>query len=364
MLLVTFHGGSSAGSINNVFAYATSGPNSGALLTNSALAPPGGGSLSELRAMTLANGHLYVANGARRTSNVLCYSLPPVLLTPPGGLNFTFLSTVVAATFSDKGHFETAIAHPFGIAAVGDLLYVSNQDTNVVAQVSLANDGENGALGQGCQSKFLSKLFPPAAFLDGTFVASQIGKLHDVKIEAPDVPKTDGGLGVAFNGDRVQNSARDVAIANDILFVCDEPDHSVNMYALPKGAFLSASASLATMPTHLTIYNSGLWVSAGPNLFWGQLPVSAIGAQLTLQRIASFPQHIGGIAFDNPASPATLYFPLQISPGGANGGSIQTCTVTQSSPATAPTLSNQQTFVASGPDTFQDTPEFVLYLPD
>jgi hypothetical protein len=47
---------------------------------------------------------------------------------------------VIAETLSKKGHSETAICHPFGMAFDGGgNCYVSNQDTNLVAQVALGS---------------------------------------------------------------------------------------------------------------------------------------------------------------------------------------------------------------------------------
>ena len=131
MLLVTFHGGPSPG-IDNVFAYSTP---TCSQLTQTALATAKGITLSELRAMVLADGQLYVANGAESQSQILCY-------TPPAsGSTFTYKSTVIGPTIS-KGDFETSIAHPFGIAFDGQwTCYVSNQDTNVVAQVGPVSQG-------------------------------------------------------------------------------------------------------------------------------------------------------------------------------------------------------------------------------
>src|ERR1022692_463543 len=140
--------------------------------------------------MVLANGNLYVANGAKSISTILCYAVPA------SGSAFSFVSTVIGPTLSKKLHFETSIAHPFGIAFDGaDTCYVSNQDTNVVAQVNLTSSGQTGTLGTGCQSAYLNKLFPsPAVFLDGTYVASQTGALDDVDVTATSVPLVDGGL--------------------------------------------------------------------------------------------------------------------------------------------------------------------------
>jgi hypothetical protein len=59
MLLVTFHGGSKG--INNIYAYNSDGT----VASKAALEQPKQGTLSELRAMVLANGLLYVANDAK-----------------------------------------------------------------------------------------------------------------------------------------------------------------------------------------------------------------------------------------------------------------------------------------------------------
>jgi hypothetical protein len=245
------------------------------------------------------------------------------------------------------------------------LCYVSNQDTNVVAQVNLSNGGQDGSLGTGCQSAYLTKHFPPPAeFLDGTYVASQKGHLHNVTIVAPDVPAKRRGLGVTFDSSKVQNSVRDVAITSGFLFVCDEPDSVINMYSLADGAFIGSSNMLTGKPTYLAIQNGGLYVSAGSQLYWGQLPSSAQGTALSLQAIALMPPSgdtIGGVSFAPPAG--MVYIPFQGGTGGANGGSIYSYSVTQSSPSTLPVFSNPSEFVSSGSSTFEDTPEFVLYIP-
>ena len=255
MLLVTFHGGT--GGINNVYAYNTTDKT---LMTDTALAAHPGVTLSELRSMMMFQGNLYVANGAKDTSNLLCYG------TPASGPSFPYLSTVVTATFSKKkGHFKTSIAHPFGIAFDGGAnCYVSNQDTNVVALVTLSPDKQSGSLGTGCRSGYLTQLYPPPdVFLDGTFVASQVGDLHDVKITATDVSRSHGGLAVEKDSSgKTHNSVRGVAVANGILFVCDEPDSAVNLYQLSDGAFLGSGPVGSDKPTHLVIYDGGLWVSA------------------------------------------------------------------------------------------------------
>ncbi len=367
MLLVTFHGGSGSGSINNVFAYDTTKPGSLTLLSSGALRQTGDVQLSELRGMVTAGGYLYVANGAKATSNVLCFQHQP----SEKPYHFAKVSTVIAETRSKKGHFETAISHPFGMAFDGrGNCYVSNQDTNVVAQVALGSSGQSGSLGSGCQSPYLTRLFPPpgGVFLDGTYVASQVGDLHDVEVTATNVPPADGGLSVSIDkkSGKVQNSVRDVAIANGILFVCDEPSEIVRMYALADGTYLGASDPLGGKPTHLAIQNGGLFAVAGALLYFCPLPASAGGASLAFQKVAVTPPEgntMGGISFAAGSS-LTVYVPFQGGTGGANGGSIYSYTVEQSSPSALPVFSSPTLLVSSGKSTFEDTPEFVLYVPD
>jgi len=207
----------------------------------------------------------------------------------------------------------------------------------------------------------LKSLFPTGTFLDGTFVASQVGTLPDVSVAATAVPAGDGGLGVNFDGNgKVKNSVRDVAIAGGILFVCDEPGKVVNFYALTDGRYLGSSTALSASPTHLAIAGGGLYVSAGSALYWAQLPPSPPPPSLALQAISVMPptagEKIGGIAFNDDFS--KIYIPFQQGTGGNDpGGSIYSYGLSQQSPSQLPTLSNAVALVSS----LKDTPEFVLH---
>lgn len=346
MLLVSFHGGP-AGK-NNIHAYSKAGET----LSTKALADPGPGALSEVRSMVEANGFLYVANGGKRTSDMLCYQRngnASAMGKPPSDALFELKATLIGSTLNE-GMFTTAIAHPFGIAFAGSTTcYVSNQDTNVVAQVALSNGGQAGTLGTGSQSAYLTTLFPKGTFLDGTFVASQDGKLPGVAVVAQNVAGSNGGLGVTCTCDaanskhkKVRHSVRDVAIANGILFVCDEVDQKIKLYNLNDGTLLSATGKLDGKPTHLAIEKEGLYVSAGSLLFWAALPLpdGPSSPRLTLARVTITPpttnDTIGGISFDEN----TLYVPFQAGTGGEGadkaGGSVWTYTVTQSGSAARP----------------------------
>jgi hypothetical protein len=276
---------------------------------------------------------------------------------PRSGTQFENAGTLIGPTLSKKGHFETSIAHPFGIvfenAAIRN---ISNQDTNVVSQV----DVTGGSL--GAVSPYLKDLFPTGTFLSGTYVASQVGSLPDVNVLTTAVDHVHGGLGVSFDSSgKVRNSVRDVAIANGILFVCDEPEKVVDLYALADGRYLGSSTALSTSPTHLATNNGGLYVSAGSNLYWGPLPQSASAASISLQAVALTPPSskdplkIGGISFDGASR---LYIPFQEGTGDSKkaGGSIYGYGVSSQNP---PVPTGGTAFVASLPD----TPEFVLYWP-
>lgn len=362
MLLVTFHGGASPG-INNVYAYDT---DSNTLLSDAALRNIDASKLSELRALVSYNGYLYVANGAKSISNVLTFEHQATEKPQ----HFAYVADFVDATVS-KGDFETAIAHPYSIAFDGaGFAYVSNQDTNVVAQVVVGANFQTGTLNPGCQSAYLisqeKNIFPggTCVFVPGTFVASQRGALDGVGITATNVPAQYGGLAVSPASGKVQNSVRDVVVANGMLFVCDEPQQVIRIYAVTNGNYLGASAALPDKPTHLTVQNGGLYVSAGSGLYWSQLPASSATPALNFQSIltATGSDKIGGIAFNQSNATATVYVCFQQGTGGAVGGSIQIYSFAQPACGTTPVFTATGT-LASSPTDFKDTPEFALFVP-
>jgi hypothetical protein len=195
-------------------------------------------------------------------------------------------------------------------------------------------------------------------------VASQIGKLDHVGVTATDVGDHYGGLAVYPTTGAVQNSVRDVAVVNGMLFVCDEPSQIVRIYALPNGDYLGSSAKLADKPTHLTVENGGLYVSAGSGLYWSALPMASNAPGLNFVSVLTAASgSIGGISFNQSNGSATVYVCLQAGTGGPVGGSIQAYSVVQTSAGSAPVLT-AGAVIASSPKDFGDTPEFCLYLPD
>ena len=96
MLLISFHGGSTGN--NNLAAYETP---SGTLLTDAALTADPRGQLSELRTMVVQNNQLYVASGAKATSQILCYGLPDATGS------CAFVSLVIGPELTSSGNFDS-----------------------------------------------------------------------------------------------------------------------------------------------------------------------------------------------------------------------------------------------------------------
>ncbi len=83
--------------INNVWAYDEEHPSNPPLKN---ILNPQKETLSELRGLTLANGYLYVVNGSKDQSDVLCFSSDL-----QGSLSYTFQSLFISSSL--------AIDHPF-----------------------------------------------------------------------------------------------------------------------------------------------------------------------------------------------------------------------------------------------------------
>lgn len=95
------------------------------------------------------------------------------------------------------------------------------------------------------------------------------------------------------------------------------------------------------------------------------LPANSASPALRLQQVLTAPtaNTIGGIAFNPSDASAIVYMCFQLGTGTAVGGSIGAYTWSEGRSGTGPSFTNGAVF-ASSPANFQDTPEFVLYLPD
>jgi len=252
MLFVTFHQ-----AVSNVYAYDDNGillnPTSPNVLNSS------GQTLDELRGIYLQNGYLYVINGGKKVSNILCFK--------GSGTNYTYARTFISNPTNGP------IDHPFALAMDGNgHCFVSNQDCNVVAALNMATDTQATLV--TTPSAFLQAVYPSGSFLTGTLVSSSNGTLPNVPATTP-VPQVLGGLDVSIvssNGsDKVQNSVRDVAYDGGILFVLDEPGGLVRSYNAATGQPLVVSNPVDS-PTHLLIQGSTMYVSAGNQVFTSPIP--------------------------------------------------------------------------------------------
>jgi hypothetical protein len=361
MLLVTFHGTSTG--IPNVYAYSTTTGqlNTPTALTGITLKNP------ELRGLVYANSYLYVVNGEKSVSNILCFQ-PPA----PGSTlyQFTYVCDFLDASFSSKGHFQNSIGHPYALEFDGQgFCYVSNQDTNVVAQAMVASNSKTASIRNGCQSKYLNgqPQFCPkggCVYLDGTFAASEDGALPDVETAATNVPSQYGSLSVDFSGSgssqKVQNSVRDVAVVGGVLLVCDEPSKLIRLYSVKDGTYLGSGPTLPASPTHMAVSATGLYVSAGGQIYWSALASSPTPLSLVFTAVLPTPlpnpnYKVGGTTFNSGGS--TIYVAFQDGTGTTGSGAIYTYSIQE---GTMPVLASPTMFASIS----SDTPEFVLFVPD
>ncbi len=219
MLLITFHGQSAnappdPSHINNIYGYDEQAVNPAGqpkVYPNVLSVSNGATPLSELRAIALVDGLLYVANGGKSVSNVLTFS-------QVAGTSPAFGSPQVFIPSS------ATIDHPFGITSLGPATtggpstwWVSNQDSNVVAMVTspspytqanpLPESGPSGtylqalltALNDQHPAKHQEPKPWPATFLPGSFVASNSNQKPLPEVSVVATPW--GGLSAAIGPD-------------------------------------------------------------------------------------------------------------------------------------------------------------------
>src|SRR5258708_26870318 len=180
--------------------------------------------LAELRGMLYANGLLYVASGAKKASGVYCF-------TPAAFPNFGNQQTFITSKVP-------AISHPFSFTyqslAGGQTQrwYITNQDTNVVATLIARSPyygsgvepptwANNALYLHALLQDLAAQSNPPVLnFLDGTFVASaQAGAWLP---DTTPVDPSSRGLSSSVKSGKAQNSLRDVALYNGVLYLADQ----------------------------------------------------------------------------------------------------------------------------------------------
>lgn len=336
MFFVSFHGGD--GAVNNIYAYDDAGnllnpSNPGVLNVHK---PE---DLSELRDFCFQYGYLYVANGSKHVDNILCFS--------GSGTTYQKVSDFV---YGGSGkHDVVSINHPFALVFDGSAhCYVSNQDSDVVAMLNVSSNYQTAMPGDLPQY-LTQRPFDKGKFLAATFVASSYGCLPNVPPTTP-VPINMGGLDVAIIEGKVQNSVRDVALYDGILYVADEPGNVIRLYDSATATPLGISNQVIE-PVHLLIQNGVIYVSAGTEVLSGTCPAvpvqspSPTNVCLTLtSRITGLPGQASGMTFD---------------PGGNFYVAIRTKTpqITKYTSFTSPPTTFNQ-------EALPDAPEFIAYVPD
>jgi hypothetical protein len=276
MLFVTFHE-----TIPTIYGYDEQNPTSPA--NQNVLTPDAAVQLSELRGMLLANGFLYVVNGGKSTSNIVCYALSS---TP---YEYTYQSVFTPSI--------GAITHPFDCTfrSVGSPIveywYVPNQDSNVVSVLvsetpyTSSTPTSATAYLAALQTALQNAKSPIGnlGFLTSTFVPTAL-----VGAEIPQQITVDplwGGLTPVFGSSdaepaasaeddakkkkklKVQNSVRGVVCSNNVLYVADEGGSAVRMYDPGTGVPLGSTP--VSGPVHLVQQNGVLYVTTSKTVLYG-----------------------------------------------------------------------------------------------
>jgi hypothetical protein len=255
MLLVTFHGGQNL--VNNVYAYNDSGgdPLEKKVLKGADYCLKD----AELRCLVFAFGHLYVANGRKDSNTILRFK--------GAGTRYEFNG--VFASREGVGAINSLL-HPYAVVFDGSTYcYISNQDTNVVARLQLSD---------GSGKTVTPAPIPPALplggkFFQGTFVACSLGQLPGLPPTTP--VATSQGLAVRVIDGKIQHSVRDLALVNDVLYVCDEAANSVKVYH-SDGRLKLKSKNTAKGPAHLLAHAGRLFASGDDAIMAAPLGESSL----------------------------------------------------------------------------------------
>jgi hypothetical protein len=305
MLFVTFHG-----TIGNIYGFDETKPGSKPI--ENLLEIPSS-QLSELRGMLFANGFLYVVNGSKTVSNILC-------CTPDPNHKYHYMQKSVFIS-----NALPAVNHPFDIAFRDgpnqtQIWYVSDQDSNVVATFTSPSPYDSASAGR-CE--YLSALLTalqnaksPLAgpgFLEASFIPTSL-----VGAEIPEqttVAPSWGGLTPIFNPpnstgsvsekkhekQKVQNSVRGVALSEGVLYVADEGGSAVRMYDAATGVPLGSTA--LDRPVHLVVHSGNLYVTSGDSIFCG----SCVTLPATIPAVPASDQFSGVSALPPYPAPPSGY---------------------------------------------------------
>ena len=248
MFYLTFHGGSSSSSLNNIHIY----NDDGSAGKPDKLLPQGSPTLSELRSFAFVDG-LLVVNGDKKYSQLLQYTASG---TPPV---YSYSQTWANPDIN-------SVDHPFDFAFDGNgNCYVSSQDTGVVTILSAP--GKVGSI----PSALTQDAVPSSDYLQGTFVAAASDDLPNISVNASVAVAQPLGLAVEIKSGKMSNSVRGLAYWNGALLVADEVAGMVKAYSVADGSLIAAITGLDS-PVHLLINGSILYISTGQGVMQAPLP--------------------------------------------------------------------------------------------
>jgi hypothetical protein len=276
MLFVTFHE-----TVATIYGYDEHNLKSPAI--QNVLTPSTSVNLSELRGMLLANGLLYVVNGGKSTSNIVCYA--------PSGTAYQY---TYQGVFAPGG---ATVSHPFDCTFRSvtspslQYWYVPNQDSNVVAvfisQTPYTSSTPTSATSylaalqtalQNANSPIANDGFLTATFVPTAVVGAEIpqqitvdplwGGLTPVLSSSDAEPAASGGDDAKKKKKlKVQNSVRGVVCYNNVLYVADEGGSAVRMYDPVTGVPLGSTP--VSGPVHLVQQNGVLYVTTSKTVLYG-----------------------------------------------------------------------------------------------
>ncbi len=253
LFYLSFHGGSTSGSHNNIHIYKSDGKEASPskLLPTATEDPP----LSELRSFAFTANGLFVVNGYKKYSQLLQYV----------SSNSTY---AWSQTWADPT--INSVDHPFDFAFdTSGNCYLSSQDTGVVT--ILTGAGQTGAVPAALTANGIAA----TSYLQGTFVASTSDDLPNLATNASVAIAEPLGLDVAVVSGKMANSVRGLATWNGALLVADEVAGLVKAYSTVDGSVLAAVTGLAS-PVHLLINDATLYISTGQGVMQVALPTQIL----------------------------------------------------------------------------------------
>jgi len=253
--------------IQNVGALASDGSFLGNVLA-------GGGPFDELRGLALdARGRLYVANANKTASAVDVFSAT----INADGFTRDYLGALITAATS------RALLHPYGLAFDGDDLFVSSQDTNVVAGYAISGKTMPTATKLPVAA-YLAKLNAKGDYYGATFVASA-DPVEVRKQTPPAIDPDKGGLSAegfvaktaATDDDppeaadeakpaaqQARHSVRGIAFAGKRLYVADQAKNRVGIYGHKSGTFHGWIDATADSPANPNALDKPVGIAVGP----------------------------------------------------------------------------------------------------